>query len=279
MIEAGVEDLQLRGLVGRADHGAGSERCIEIYEFDCRLAAPALAAMQAVLDAGELESIGRFRQATQRQRSTAVRGALRWVLGARLQMRPQDVPLFRDDAGRPRLRAFAGLPGLSISCSSSDTTGVVAVGAGAGTEIGIDIEHISARRFPDAVASILLHAREQVAFELLPRAARAAWLAQAWVCKEATLKALGVGLAVDPRTVELERHNTTVNGELGEFRVAGYPRLKGWLYRSGASTIALAASAPSVRLRRLHLTLDDPGVEPRSARIQQCVAVLAGSTS
>ena len=277
MIEAGVENLQLRGLFGRAGDGVSSGPRVEIYQFDCRLAAPALAEMQAVLDGGELEAIGRFRQATQRQRSTAVRGALRWVLGARLQMRPQDVPLFRDDAGRPRLRAFPGLQGLSISCSSSDTTGIVAVGTG--TEVGIDIEHLSARRFPDAVAGTLLHAREQVVFELLPRAARAAWLAEAWVCKEATLKALGVGLAVDPRTVELERHNATVSGEVGEFRVAGYPRLKGWLYRSGASTIALAASAPSVRLRRLHLTLDAPGVEPRSGRIQQCVAVLAGSAS
>ena len=213
MIEAGVEDLHLRGLFGRAGNGVSSRPRVEIYQFDCRLAAPALAAMQAVLDGGELESIGRFRQAPQRQRSTAVRGVLRSVLGARLQLRPQDVPLFRDDAGRPHLRAFPGLRGLSISCSSSDTTGVVAIGAGC--EIGIDLEHISARRFPDAVAGTVLHACEQVVFELLPRAARAAWLAEAWVGKEVTLKALGVGLAVDPRTVELERRKASVRGGVG----------------------------------------------------------------
>ena len=114
---------------------------------------------------------------------------------------------------------------------------------------------------------------------LLPRAARAAWLAEAWVCKEATLKALGVGLAVDPRTVELERRKASVSGGVGEFRVAGYPGLKGWLYRSGESSVALAASTSGVQMRRLHVTLDAPGVESRSARIQQRVVVPAGSAS
>lgn len=254
MIQPGIEERQLQELAGRAGDDVASGPLVEVYQFDCRLTAPALAAMQAVLDGDELETIGRLRQPLQRQRSTVVRGVLRWVLGAHLRLRPQDVPLLREDTGRPRLRAFPGLQALSISSASSDSTGVVAIGTG--TEIGIDVEHISARRFPDRVAGAFLHAREQAIFQRLPHAARAAWLAEAWVCKEATLKALGVGLAVNPCAIELARCDASVSGEVGAFRVASYPGLEGRMYRNGAATIALAASVSGARLRRLHLALD-----------------------
>lgn len=253
MIAAAVEEVLLHGLARHAARFSSSEPYVAIYEFDCRQPATVLAPLQAVLDAGELEHIGRLRQPPQRQRSIVVRGVLRWVLGAHLQMRPESVPLQREPGDRPRLRPAPGVRDLSISSASSGTSGVVAIGAGA--EIGIDVEHVTRQRFPDGVSKTMLHPRETAVFETLPRGARAAWLADAWVCKEATLKALGVGLEVDPRTVEVMSLVATIRPDVSDFRLARYLHLSGWLYRSDATATALVASAPGVRPCRSHLAL------------------------
>lgn len=253
MIAAAPEEVLLHGLERHAARFSSSEPYVAIYEFDCRQPATVLAPLQAVLDAGELEHINRLRQPLQRQRSIIVRGVLRWVLGAHLQMRPESVPLQREPGDCPRLQHAPGVRDLSISSASSGTSGVVAIGAGA--EIGIDVEQVTKQRFPDAVSKAMLHPRETCVFETLPRGERAAWLADAWVCKEATLKSLGVGLEVDPRTVEVMSHVATVRPDVSEFRLACNLRLSGWLYHSDATAIALVSSAPGVRPWRSHLVL------------------------
>lgn len=94
-----------------------------------------------------------------------------------------------DRHGRPRL---PGQPELGLSVAHAER--VSAVAGVVGAQVGIDLESEDDPRF-GSVASVLLHPRETGTDPRL--------LARTWVRKESVLKALGTGLAADPRSVEL----------------------------------------------------------------------------
>ena len=94
-----------------------------------------------------------------------------------------------DRHGRPLV---VGRPDLGISVAHAG--GATAVAGVRDATIGVDIEDASEDRF-SSVATVLLHPRE--------RADRPDALARTWVRKESLLKALGIGLGVDLRTVQV----------------------------------------------------------------------------
>lgn len=99
-----------------------------------------------------------------------------------------------DRHGRPFVRGWSGsdAPAISISRTKREADGVTVVALSSGGRVGVDVERLDG--FPDAsVSDVLLHASEG------PMAPGE--LATTWVRKEALLKAAGVGLAVDPRTI------------------------------------------------------------------------------
>jgi 4'-phosphopantetheinyl transferase len=99
-----------------------------------------------------------------------------------------------DRHGRPYLRGWTGSAAPAISISRTEGATLVAVSSGG--PVGVDVERLCG--FPDAsVADVLLHPTEG---PMTPRE-----LATTWVRKEALLKASGVGLSVDPRTIRLGR--------------------------------------------------------------------------
>ena len=91
--------------------------------------------------------------------------------------------------GRPH---FAGRHDLAVSLASAE--GVTAAAVTRGAPVGMDVEHLDDARFA-GIGNVLLHPDEH--------AAGAVELARTWVRKESLLKALGTGLSVDPREVEL----------------------------------------------------------------------------
>lgn len=110
----------------------------------------------------------------------------------------QQVTVHRDETGRP----CAGAP-LDVSLSHSD--GWIAVAASRTGRVGIDVE--AHRPVPHSLARRCLTATE---LEWLDRSPSGTWndrFLRVWTAKEAYLKALGVGLARDPRTVELDLRN------------------------------------------------------------------------
>lgn len=97
-----------------------------------------------------------------------------------------------DDHGRPYL--CSGGAELGVGISISRCHGALAVAMSHGAAVGIDLEHPDRTRF-EGFADVALHVDE--------RATSARERAVTWARKEAYLKALGVGLDVDPRSVRL----------------------------------------------------------------------------
>ncbi len=144
----------------------------------------------------------------------------------------------RDGHGRP----FApDRPELRISVSHAVDLVLVAVARGC--RVGVDVEPLCDRgitRLPDHALS----ERERLDFAGDPRLET---FLSYWTRKEALLKAVGLGLAIEPSLIELPRHGP---------RVAALPEVFGAAERWSAAEIplagcvaALAAEMPSPAVR------------------------------
>lgn len=108
------------------------------------------------------------------------------------------LPLAQRPSGKPWLPTA---PRLRFNLSHSGDTAVVAISTAA--EVGVDVE--LPRPVPEALALARAHGTpaEQQALAALPAAAREQAFLQLWTRKEACLKALGTGLALDPNLLDV----------------------------------------------------------------------------
>ncbi|HEX8101068.1 MAG TPA: 4'-phosphopantetheinyl transferase superfamily protein [Solirubrobacteraceae bacterium] len=158
---------------------------------------------------------------------------------------PADVAIRRDAAGRP----FLDPPGPDFSVSHSGDVLLVAVAAGEG-RVGADVERLRQRprmermaeaRFPPPVAAAIRAARDE--------RERLARFYAFWTAYEAFAKALGTGLALDPRRLDV-----TPAGDDGALSLSHPTAGKGpWTGRHLPLDGALAcvvAAAPRCAVRR-----------------------------
>ncbi|MHB2166100.1 4'-phosphopantetheinyl transferase family protein [Alsobacter sp. R-9] len=122
------------------------------------------------------------------------RRLLRAVLHGVLGWEASQAVLEIEPGGRPRLPAVLAA-GLQFSISHSRQFDSVAVSfRGA---VGLDIEEDVPPNIPET-ADILLSADQAIRLRELPLAERGSAFLRAWTRKEAVLKAVGVGFAIDP---------------------------------------------------------------------------------
>jgi 4'-phosphopantetheinyl transferase len=100
--------------------------------------------------------------------------------------------------GRP---VVASVPPVSFSLSHSHSVAVIAVVAG-NVRVGVDIEAVRPRAKLTALARRVLSPREHADWQAAPPADQLERFLRAWTRKEAYLKATGLGIATDLRTVE-----------------------------------------------------------------------------
>jgi 4'-phosphopantetheinyl transferase len=156
-----------------------------------------LARALSLLDERELERAERLRVPAVRRRFIAARAALRSVLGECTGTDPAAVSFAYGERGKPRLADG----GPHFNASDSGDWAVVAL---ADAELGIDLEVVRELRNADSLARRICTDRELERFERLPESERDAALLRLWTCKEAGLKAVGLGLSGGLRNVELE---------------------------------------------------------------------------
>ncbi len=158
----------------------------------------------SLLAPAEVARAAGFVRAEDRRRFVASHVLLRRTVGAVLDVDPAVVELGHAcgacgsaEHGRPVL---ATDPSVQLSLSRSADCVVVAVGRGL-EPIGVDVQSIGAVRF-SGFDDVALTSPERATVHALPLRDRAAARADAWARKEAVLKARGVGLTVDPATVD-----------------------------------------------------------------------------
>jgi phosphopantetheinyl transferase len=117
---------------------------------------------------------------------------------------PADIEIATDEHGKPVARgAWAG-PGLCLSIAHKDG---VAVAMAADTPevrgVGVDVERL--RPLGEGFERLALGPDEQAIVEAVPADERAEWVLRIWCAKEALGKALGRGLAGNPRAFAVRR--------------------------------------------------------------------------
>jgi len=160
------------------------------------------------------------------------------VLARYLGLRPSSVVLRRTSAGKPEVPGSV----LRVSLAHSGDAAVVAVASG--REVGVDVELLRAGTESWSLSSHALTQSEQARLKALPVSRRSGAFLSMWTRKEALLKALGVGLALDPQLIELEGQEVVAAppelGEAGDWTLVDVP-LPGY-------AAALALKGPLSRL-------------------------------
>ncbi|MFJ9741742.1 4'-phosphopantetheinyl transferase family protein [Streptomyces sp. NPDC101166] len=133
----------------------------------------------------------------------------RIALGELLGVSPAEVPLRRvcprcgGPHGKPRLAVPHGSPFAGVDFSVTHSGDVVGVAVVHGAVVGLDVEEAGAALDVDTVAPVALSDAEFAALNAHPPAERTSAFLRVWTRKEAVLKALGVGLTVPPRRLEV----------------------------------------------------------------------------
>ena len=153
----------------------------------------------ALLDAEERARLARLRFAPDKLRYLFAHALVRTTLS---RYAPETAParwrFLTNEHGRPEIAAGAGAPPLRFNLSH--TAGLVACAVTFGRDVGVDVEHLSPRRFDAAawleVAAAHFAPREVAGLQAQPAEARRERFFAIWTLKEAYLKARGLGLAL-----------------------------------------------------------------------------------
>ena len=200
------------------DVGDAVVGCVDVWCINLDQLTPE--AWPDTLTADDLRRAGRFVRPSQREHFLQARCCLRTLLGRYTQLAPPAPPWSFNAYGKPLL---APAHGLCFNLSHSGNLAAIAIGrqsapekergkekerekemeAQTRMEIGIDIERL---RTPDdlpGLARLVFCSAECAAFEALAKDERTRAFLTCWTRKEAYLKALGVGLMLDPRRINV----------------------------------------------------------------------------
>ena len=150
------------------------------------------------LDEDERARAHRFRFARDRRRFELAHGLLRHVLARYLDLPPGSLVLSRGLHGKP------GLAGMPLQFNLSDTKDSVLIGVSRATPIGVDIETLLREVDHEAVGLHYFTPQEVAAIRAQGPGAKELFLLY-WTRKEAVLKASGVGIMEDLRSLRVDR--------------------------------------------------------------------------
>lgn len=154
---------------------------------------------------GEVERLGRFLSADERERAsrfrfekhrrqyTVGRGALRELLAAYAGTPPAAVRFTYGPRGKPFLEPAQNPGGLQFNLSNSDELALV--GFVLGPEVGVDVEFLREMSDCEQIAERFFSESERQALRKIPFPTKQEAFFNCWTRKEAYLKAVGEGLA------------------------------------------------------------------------------------
>ncbi|MCP6758301.1 MAG: 4'-phosphopantetheinyl transferase superfamily protein [Fischerella sp. CENA71] len=151
-----------------------------------------LQALQTTLSSDEIARAQRFYFEQHRQRFIAGRGILRKILGRYLGVEPQAVEFTYELRGKPLLADSFADSGLSFNLSHSQDLALC--GVSRNRKIGIDVEYMRSVSDVEALAERFFAPREYELVRSLPQNQQQQVFFRYWTCKEAYLKAIGVGI-------------------------------------------------------------------------------------
>jgi 4'-phosphopantetheinyl transferase len=161
-----------------------------------------LATMFACLPEEEQARANRLRVSERRESFIYHRASLRRILASYTGIDPSDVRLKTSEQGKPLWQQSDDCPPLAFNLTHCGERAFLAVTAA--RTVGIDCEVLDPRTNYQAIARQALSPRELAVVQRLPETEQSVAVIRAWTCKEAYLKAVGVGFARPLCTIEVD---------------------------------------------------------------------------
>jgi 4'-phosphopantetheinyl transferase len=161
---------------------------IHIWRGDEGMSPQQLEDLRKTLSCDELSRAASFRFDRDRRRFILCRGILRGLLGQYLDEKPGDIRFSYGPCGKPMLE------GNPIHFNLSHTLGMWLIALSAHESLGIDVEKIRPQPNLLEMARRFLRPQEWNAIAHAVAADRAKIFFTCWACKEACLKAQGLGI-------------------------------------------------------------------------------------
>ncbi len=167
------------------------KREARLFSFSLSASEHQVAEAIGTLSVDELTRANRYVHADVRRRFIICRSRLRQLLAHELGIEAKAVCFRYEQWGKPQLQ-FPTSADLQFNVSHSGDWGLVVL---AHVAVGVDIEMHNDRFDYRGVASQILTSHERLAWEKVVASSRADETLRLWVCKEALLKAMGLGIA------------------------------------------------------------------------------------
>ncbi len=167
---------------------------------------PLTPARLAWLDSAELARAERFHGQAHAQRWRIAHVALREILAAHTNQRPEDVSFVVGALGKPTL---PGRDSLAFNLSHAADVALVAVGGKA--RLGVDVEHVTDAPDLDDIAATHFAEEERAAIRELPESDRVHAFYRCWTRKESVVKALGAGIGYDLQSFAVSLHKKSAS--------------------------------------------------------------------
>ncbi len=155
-----------------------------------------LSSLIEILGEDERARSERFRFPRDRRRHIVSHAALRLILSRYCGCLPQEIRFRHNPFGKPMLapELQTAPPFLQFNLSHSDDLALI--GVTFDKQIGVDIERIRPELAEDRIAERFFSPREVMALRSLPPTDQPRAFFRCWTCKEAFVKARGLGLSL-----------------------------------------------------------------------------------
>ncbi len=181
---------------------------IHVWRIGLNISAKCCARLSTFLSPDEATRADRFRFPELRSRYIAGRGALRCILGHSLGLDPQNVCFDYEANGKPVL-AHPPTESGTLSFNVSHSHGLALCAITLNRNIGVDLEYLHRTVDVDSIAERFFSLNERAALRSVPADQRRARFFRYWTCKEACIKATGLGVSqLEEFEVELRGADT-----------------------------------------------------------------------
>lgn len=175
---------------------------VSVWEIPLKVSKDTLSCYFNCLSEDEQFRANRFRFVDDKRRFVVSRGVLRHLLGGQLAQAAEAIQFGYGDYGKP----FTGQT-CETNCRfhfNLSHSGELALCALSYRHVGVDIEQVKPIKRLESMMERCLSARELAEVRAEMSGDRARSFLQRWTCKEAYLKAIGLGLTQSMRAVEVQ---------------------------------------------------------------------------
>ncbi len=185
---------------------------VQVWEIPLRVPETTLSHYFTCLSQDEKSRANRFKFADDRRRYVVTRGTLRHLLSKEFDQAPEAIAFCYGKYGKP---AIDSAPNATTQATASDQpcnfhfnlshSGELALCVlGYQQKVGIDIERLKPISRLEGMMDRCLSAAEAAQVKAMPVEKHLRAFLQRWTCKEAYLKAIGLGLIQSMQTVEVQ---------------------------------------------------------------------------